>query len=101
MIVVNVPTADADAMRGAIGDAGGGVMGEYTYCSFSITGTGRFTPTAQANPTIGQAGEPEVVSEERIEVSCEEADAPTVVAAIRRAHSYEEPAIVVYPLLDY
>jgi hypothetical protein len=100
MIVVNVPENEADAMRQAIGDAGGGVMGNYSYCSFSVTGKGRFTPNQAANPTIGSSNEPEVVAEERIEVSCQEADAALVVAAIKAAHSYEEPAISVYPLLD-
>ncbi len=100
MIVVHVPEGEADALRKAIGDAGGGKLGNYSYCSFSVKGTGRFLPNENANPAIGTIGQPEVVTEERIEVSCDEADASTVVKAIRQAHSYEEPAVVVYPLLD-
>jgi hypothetical protein len=100
MIVVNVPEDEADALRKAIGDAGGGKLGNYSYCSFSIRGKGRFIPNEEANPTIGSIGQPETVEEERIEVSCDEADAATIVKAIRTAHSYEEPAIAVYPLLD-
>lgn len=99
MIVVNVPVAEADALRKAIGDAGGGEMGNYSYCSFSVTGKGRFLPNEHANPAIGVAGQLEVVNEERIEVSCDESDAPAIVSAIQQAHSYEEPAIAVYPLL--
>lgn len=101
MIVVNVPVDEADALRVAIGEAGGGKMGEYSYCSFSVTGTGRFLPNEAANPTIGESGRLESVAEERIEVSCDEADAPGLVSAIRNAHSYEEPAIFVYPLLSF
>jgi hypothetical protein len=41
MIVVNVPEDEADALRKAIGDAGGGKLGNYSYCSFSIRGKGR------------------------------------------------------------
>jgi len=100
MIVVNVPVDEADAMRQAIGDAGGGKMGEYSYCSYSVTGTGRFLPGADARPAIGQVGQLESVAEDRIEVSCDVADAPAIVRAIRQAHSYEEPAIFVYPLLE-
>jgi hypothetical protein len=100
MIVVNVPENEADTLRKAIGDAGGGRLGNYSYCSFSIKGKGRFLPNENANPTIGTVGQPETVEEERIEVSCDEADAPAIVKAIREAHSYEEPALVVYPLLD-
>lgn len=100
MIVVNVPTNEASHLRNAIGKAGGGKMGEYSYCSFSITGTGRFLPNKNANPTIGEVGKLESVEEERIEVACDTNDAPAIVRAIRQAHSYEEPAIFVYPLLD-
>lgn len=100
MIVVNVPINEADAMRQAIGNAGGGVLGEYSYCSFSITGTGRFMPSAAAQPAIGSAHTLEAVPEERIEVSCDESDAPQIVAVIREASSYEEAAVFVYPLLE-
>ncbi len=100
MIVVNVPEAEADSLRTAIGKAGGGKLGNYSFCSFSIKGTGRFLPNDSANPTIGSTGQLEAVEEERIEVACDEADAPTIVQAIKQAHSDEEPAIVVYPLLD-
>ena len=100
MIVTNVPVNEADAMRQAIGDAGGGKMGKYSYCSYSVTGTGRFLPGADARPAIGQVGQLESVAEDRIEVSCDETDAPAIVRAIRQAHSYEEPAIFVYPLLE-
>lgn len=100
MIVVNAPTSEADTLRKAIGDAGGGTVGDYSYCSFSVTGKGRFLPNEHAHPAIGAIGQPEVVDEERIEVSCDEADASAIVQAIRQAHSYEEPAIAIYPLLD-
>jgi len=100
MIVVNVPEDEADALRKAIGEAGGGKLGDYSYCSFSIKGKGRFLPNENANPAIGTIGKIETVEEERIEVSCDEADAQVVVKAIREAHSYEEPPIFVYPLMD-
>ena len=100
MIVVNVPVSEADELRRVIGEAGGGKMGEYSYCSFSVTGTGWFLPNENANPTIGKSGQLESVAEERIEISCDQADATTIVRTIRAAHSYEEPAIFVYPLLS-
>ena len=100
MIVVNVPEDNADAMRQAIGRAGVGKLGDYTYCSFSIKGKGRFMPGQNANPAIGKRGELVAVDEERIEVACNESDAPAIIRAIREAHPYEEPATVVYALLD-
>jgi len=97
-IVVTVPEDEADKLREAIGNAGGGKVGNYTYCSFSVKGTGRFLPIDGANPTIGQVGQLETVTEERIEITCDNDSVKEVVAAIREAHSYEEPAIDVYKL---
>ena len=100
MIAVNVPVNEAHDMRRAIGRAGGGKLGEYNFCSFSIRGTGRFQPSVSANPTVGEPGQLETVEEERIEISCDKDDAANIVQAIRAASSYEEPAIFVYPLLS-
>lgn len=99
-IVVTVPENEADDLREAIGRAGAGKIGNYGHCSFSSKGVGRFMPQTGANPTIGQLGLPEQVAEERIEVICETTIAKAVVKAIREAHSYEEPAIDIYPLID-
>lgn len=97
-IVVTVPVTDADKVRQAIGEAGGGKVGNYSFCSFSVRGTGRFLPGDGAHPAIGEVGKPEAVEEERIEVSCDDELVAQVVAAIRSAHPYEEPAIDVYSL---
>ena len=36
-IAVNVPESHADALREAIGKAGAGKIGNYSFCSFSST----------------------------------------------------------------
>lgn len=97
-IVVTVSVADAEKVRQAIGEAGGGKVGNYTFCSFSVRGTGRFLPGEGAHPAIGEVGKPEAVEEELIEVNCADELVADVVAAIRRVHPYEEPAIDIYPL---
>jgi hypothetical protein len=99
-IVTFAPIASADAVRQAIGDAGAGVIGEYSFCSFSVTGQGRFIPSGSAKPYIGQPGQPETVSEERIEVVCQRQNAKAVIAAMRAAHPYQEVAFDIYELLD-
>ncbi len=99
-IVVHVPTAAADAVRAAVGGAGGGQIGEYSFCSFSVMGVGRFKPSPEANPHIGSANELEAVEEVRIEVTCNKADAPTICSAVKEAHPYEEATIDVYQLLE-
>jgi hypothetical protein len=97
-IVVTVPETHADQLRQAIGDAGGGRIGNYSHCSFSTKGIGRFLPTAGANPHLGEVGVPEVVAEERIEVTCKRAVLSAVVAAIKSVHPYEEIALDIYSL---
>ncbi|HSX02739.1 MAG TPA: hypothetical protein VLI05_05510 [Candidatus Saccharimonadia bacterium] len=99
-IVVTIPPENADAIRQALGKAGAGKLGNYSFCSFSVVGTGRFLPNEHARPHIGVPNQPETVTEERVEVLCDRAHAKEVVAALRAAHPYEEPAIDIYPLLD-
>lgn len=98
-IVTFVPIASADELRNALGSAGAGSIGEYSYCSFSVVGKGRFLPSVDASPAIGRVGEFEVVEEERVEVVCNKQDAKTVIAAMKKAHPYEEVAFDIYPLL--
>ena len=98
-IVVTVPEADADRVRKAIGNADGGKIGNYTHCSFSVKGIGRFLPTEGAKPAIGEVGRPEEVVEERIEITCEREKVANIVQAIKENHPYEEPVIDIYPML--
>jgi hypothetical protein len=97
-IVVYVPEENADSVRDAIGNAGGGKIGNYTFCSFSSKGVGRFLPGSGANPAIGEVGKLESVQEERIEVTCSRDLAAEVITAIKAVHPYEEVALDVYNL---
>lgn len=97
-LVVFVPESHADILRSALGNAGAGQIGNYTHCSFSSAGIGRFTPNAAANPHIGQSNKPESVKEERIEFLCERKKLPEILKALKNSHPYEEIAFDVYPL---
>ncbi len=99
-IVTFVPVAHADAVRQALGNAGAGNIGEYSYCSYSVLGKGRFIPSEHANPHIGKTNVAEIVEEERIEVVCDRKLAQKVIEALKAAHPYEEVAFDIYPLLD-
>ena len=97
-IVVFVPETHTDAVREAMGKSGAGKIGNYTYCSFSSKGTGRFKPEDGAHPAIGEVGKLESVQEERIEVVCDRKFLEDVVSAIKKVHPYEEVALDIYPL---
>jgi dinuclear metal center YbgI/SA1388 family protein len=97
-LVVFVPDADLQKVSDAVFAAGAGVIGQYNECSYRLAGTGTFYGTDSTNPTVGQKGRREEVSEWRLEVVVPEHLVSSAVAAMRKAHSYEEPAFDVYPL---
>jgi dinuclear metal center YbgI/SA1388 family protein len=97
-VVVFVPDSDLGRVSDAMFSAGAGHIGQYSECSFRLAGTGTFFGSDEANPTVGQKGRREEVSEWRLEAVCPDDKVEQVVNALRRAHSYEEPAYDVYPL---
>ena len=99
-LVFFVPTTHSDVVRRAMGDAGAGQLGEYSHCSFSSTGTGRFIPGKNAQPHVGAIGILEEVEEERVETLCEKEKVKLVVEAIKHVHPYEEVAFDIIPLLS-
>ena len=99
-IRVAVPLAAAAAVRQTLGQVGAGVQGNYEYCSSSIKQTGRFKPGSGAQPAIGKIGQPEEVAEELIEVICRKDLVEAAVAAVKKIHPYEEPAIDIMPRYD-
>jgi dinuclear metal center YbgI/SA1388 family protein len=98
-LVTFVPEAHLEAVRGAVCTAGAGIIGDYTFCSYSSPGQGTFVPGDAADPFLGQKGALNVEDERRLEVLVLRARIERVVAALRRAHPYEEPAYDVVPLL--
>jgi len=97
-LVVFVPLTHADLVRDAIGNAGGGRIGNYSHCSFSTRGVGRFKPEDGAHPHIGEVGTFEEVEEERVEVAVDESVLKDAVEAMKAVHPYDEVAYDVYPL---
>ncbi len=100
-IAIYTPATHADQIRQALAEAGAGHIGNYDYCTFSVKGTGRFRGLEGTNPHIGESGKIEEVEEERIETICPHEKIQTVIAALKAVHPYEEPAIDIFPLLDF
>jgi hypothetical protein len=97
-IVVFVPETHTDIVREAMGKAGAGKIGNYSFCSFSTKGIGRFKPEQGADPHIGKIGKFEEVIEERIEMVCPREKLQEVIKAIKTVHPYDEVALDIYPL---
>ena len=98
-LVVFVPAEALDPVRDALFEAGAGRIGDYERCSWYAEGTGTFFGGDATDPTIGERGREERVPELRLETVFPEERHEEVVAALRRAHPYDEPAFDVYPLL--
>ena len=98
-IVTFVPPEATDSVREALGAVGAGQIGEYSFCSFSTPGQGRFKPSENADPYSGEKSVINLVNEERIEVVCDRDVARQAIAAMRAAHPYEEVAFDIYPLI--
>ena len=98
-LVVFVPREALDSVRDALFAAGAGRIGDYERCSWYTEGTGTFLGGEGTTPSVGQSGREERVMELRLETVCPEEAQDTVVAALRSAHPYEQPAFDVYPLL--
>ncbi len=87
----------ADVARAAF-SAGAGHIGHYYDCAFFSHGIGSFCGELGTHPTVGIPGRHETAEELRLEIIAPFSAAAAVCKAIRAAHSYEEPAIDVYPL---
>jgi len=99
--VVFVPEADAQRVIDAMASAGAGAIGDYSRCAWSSAGLGTFRPEPGAEPAIGRVGQIEVVPEHRVEMIAPSRHRADVVAALREAHPYEEPAFDVFDLASF
>jgi len=93
-----VPEEALDATRDAVFAAGAGRIGGYERCSWYTAGTGTFLGGEGTDPTLGERGREEHVSELRVETLVPGDRAESVVAALLDAHPYEEVAYDLYPL---
>ena len=98
--IVFVPVDDTEALIDAMAAAGAGKIGDYDRAAFSAPGTGTFRPLAGANPTIGSIGRIESVAESMLQMVAPRRRRADVIAALRAAHPYEEPAFDVIELAD-
>ncbi|MFD4368247.1 Nif3-like dinuclear metal center hexameric protein [Rhodococcus sp. NPDC058521] len=95
---VMVPRDDAAHVRSALFAAGAGRVGNYEQCSWSTGGFGQFLPVGEANPAIGTVGELEQLPEDRVEVVASRRSRSAILAALRAAHPYEEPAFDLFEI---
>lgn len=96
-LYVFVPVEEAARVRDAIFAAGGGAIGNYSECSFNTGGTGTFKAGEGARPFVGEQGKQQQENETRIEVIFPGWIERELIAAMKKAHPYEE---VAYDVLN-
>lgn len=99
-LVFFVPESHLEIVKEAVFAAGAGTIGMYDKCCWQIEGQGQFRPLAGSNPYLGQAGEVEKIAEFRVEMVCKKNSIRQVVAALKQAHPFEEPAYDIVQVLD-
>lgn len=100
-LCVYVPESHVESVKAAMFAAGAGRIGHYEHCAWQVLGQGQFRPLAGSDPFLGQQDVLEHVSEYRVEMVCEVTLIESVVAALKQAHPYEEPAYDVLRLEDF
>ncbi|MBT8278272.1 MAG: Nif3-like dinuclear metal center hexameric protein [Bacteroidia bacterium] len=93
-----VPTNEADTLRNALFEAGGGQIGNYSHCSFNTDGLGTFKPNASANPTKGKEGEVHTESEVKLTMTFAKHLESKVLQTLFKTHSYDEVAYEITTL---
>jgi dinuclear metal center YbgI/SA1388 family protein len=87
-----VPMTHLGTVRDALFAAGAGGIGNYDEAGFHVEGTGSFRPLPGARPFVGEPGQRHYESEARLEVTYPAYLEAAVVAALKKAHPYEEVA---------
>ena len=100
-VSVFVPETHIEKVASSIFSAGGGVIGEYSNCSFRSPGEGTFKGSSVSKPVVGSKQKYEKVNEVKLEILIDSWKLNNILSAIRTSHPYEEPAYDIYPLENY
>ena len=97
-LCVYIPVEHLEPVKQALFAAGAGKIGDYDNCCWQTLGRGQFRPLQGSEPFIGQLGKVESVDEYKVEMVVADEFIGAVIAALKNAHPYEEPAYDVWRL---
>ena len=97
-LIFTIPPEYSEKARIAIGKAGAGKLGNYSFCSFTTRGVGRFKPEKGAKPAIGEVGKLEEIEEDRIECQLDAEVVEDLLKILKKVHPYEEIVYDLFPL---
>ena len=97
-LVTFIPTEQTKEVQQAVFEAGAGHIGNYDSCGYSLDGKGSFRGNEYSKPFVGEKGGIHYEAETRFETIFPKHLQRKVIAALLKAHPYEEVAYDVYPL---
>jgi dinuclear metal center YbgI/SA1388 family protein len=95
-IIVFIPEGHVERVMQAMTQAGAGIIGKYTSCSFGNKGIGSFRGSSSSRPFLGKRQKLEFVNETRLEMIAPRGRLNGVIAAMKTVHPYEEVAYDIY-----
>jgi len=95
-----VPIEHIEKIKTAVFNVGGGNIGNYSECSFSVEGMGTFKASDGTNPFVGEIGKQHSEKELKIEIIFPSYLQSKIVNALIAAHPYEEVAYDLIPLAN-
>lgn len=95
-----VPVSDKEKVKQALFDIGVGRYENYECCSWESLGQGQFKPVNNANPSIGELDQLEVLDEYKVEMICKDELIQEAVKTLKEVHPYEEVAYEVFAMVE-
>ena len=92
-----IPETHLEALQRALQEVDAGHIGNYDCCLSYSPVTGCWRSLAGTNPYLGSVGEISREPELKVEVTVRAERVDETIAAIKRAHPYEEPVINAIP----
>ncbi len=97
-LVTFVPVQYLEEVRKAVFDVGAGAIGNYDQCSFNVEGEGTFRGNEKTHAFVGEVGQLHKEKEVRIETIFPAYLKGKILAALKKAHPYEEVAYDIYSI---
>lgn len=97
-LITFCPVDDAEKVRDALFEAGAGHIGNYSETSYNSEGFGTFKGDETTNPHVGEKGERHHEKEIKIETIFPAYIEQSLIAALLKAHPYEEVAYDIFTL---
>ncbi|MCX8011024.1 MAG: Nif3-like dinuclear metal center hexameric protein [Ignavibacteria bacterium] len=99
-LITFIPKEYVQKLISALSEAGAGIIGEYSHCSYRTIGIGTLKGSEASNPRTGKRGKFEEVEEYKLEMVLDKWKLNSALKVLYQNHPYEEPAIDIIPLAN-